>query len=409
MTEALSWVDQLDDELKKLRAEVADAKKAAAARVDTHDYTESETRDLLIDLLLKEAGWTLDEKRHREYPVTGMPTKDGTKNGPGFVDYVLWGDDGKPLALVEAKRTSKSPKIGRKQAELYAECLETAFGQRPIIFYSNGYEHWMWDDTNYPPRAVQGFYRKDELELLIQRRTSRKPLGSEEISPTIVERHYQVRAIRRISETFEDDSQRKALLVMATGAGKTRTVIALADLLMRCNWIKRVLFLADRIALVNQTVNAFKTHLPSTTTVNLINEKDVEGRIYVSTYPTMMGLIDELKSGERRFGVGHFDLVVIDEAHRSVFQKYRAIFEYFDALLVGLTATPKDEVDRNTYGLFDLEPGVPTDAYPLDEAVGDGFLVPPKAVSVGLKYPRSGVKYDELSEDEKDQWDALDW
>jgi type I restriction enzyme R subunit len=204
--------------------------------------------------------------------------------------------------------------------------------------------------------------------------------------------------------------QRKALIVMATGAGKTRTVIALVELLQRCNWIKRVLFLADRVALVRQAANAFKRHLPDSSPVNLVTEDyDATSRVYVSTYPTMMGLIDESSDGQRRFGVGHFDLVIIDEAHRSVFQKYRAIFDYFDSLLVGLTATPKDEVDRNTYSLFDLEDGVPTDAYSLEEAVGDGFLVPPRAVSVPLKFQREGIKYDELSEDDKDQWDALEW
>ena len=224
---------------------------------------------------------------------------------------------------------------------------------------------------------VQGFYKKAELELLIQRRKTRRTLAEAPINSEIVERHYQTRAIRRIAETFERDHDRKALLVMATGAGKTRTVIALSDLLMRCNWAKRVLFLADRVALVNQAVNAFKRHLPDASPVNLVTEKNAEGRVYVSTYPTIMGLIDEARDGQRRFGVGHFDLVIIDEAHRSVFQKYRAIFDYFDSLLVGLTATPKDEVDRNTYGLFDLENGVPTDAYSLEEAVRDGFLVPP--------------------------------
>jgi type I restriction enzyme R subunit len=201
----------------------------------------------------------------------------------------------------------------------------------------------------------------------------------------------RARAIRRVAEAFERDHDRKALLVMATGAGKTRTVIALCDLLMRCNWAKRVLFLADRVALVNQAVNAFKRHLPDASPVNLVTEKDAEGRVFVSTYPTIMGLIDETADGQRRFGVGHFDLVIIDEAHRSVFQKYRAIFDYFDSLLVGLTATPKNEVDRNTYGLFDLENGIPTDAYSLDEAVRDGFLVPPKAVSVPLKFQREGI------------------
>ena len=403
----------LDEELKRLRSEVAEAKKAAAAQPDTHDYSEAETRDYFIDLLLKEAGWPLDQPRDREFEVSGMPNEQGK----GFVDYVLWGDDGKPLGLVEAKRTRRDARVGQQQAKLYADCLERQFGQRPIIFYSNGYEHWLWDDTRYPPRRVQGFYKKVELELLIQRRTTRRPLAAAPIRAEIVERHYQTRAIRRMAEAFERDHDRKALLVMATGAGKTRTVIALADLLMRCNWAKRVLFLADRVALVDQAVNAFKRHLLDASPVNLVTEKHAEGRVYVSTYPTMMGLIDEMSQdraqrgvdGQRRFGVGHFDLVVIDEAHRSVFQKYRAIFDYFDSLLVGLTATPKDEVDRNTYGLFDLEDGVPTDAYSLEEAVRDGFLVPPRAVSVPLKFQREGITYDELSEEDKDQWDALEW
>ena len=395
----------LDDELNRLRAEVAAAKQASKAQPDTHDYSEAETRDYFIDLLLKEAGWPLDQARDREFEVTGMPNRQHT----GYVDYVLWGDDGKPLGLVEAKRTKRDARVGQEQGRLYADCLEQRFGQRPVIFYSNGYDHWLWDDVDYPPRAVQGFYKKSELELLVQRRTSRKPLDTIEVNPEIVERFYQTRGIRRIVEAFERDRDRKALLVMATGAGKTRTVIALADLLMRGNWAKRVLFLADRVALVNQAVNAFKRHLPDASPVNLVTEKDAEGRVFVSTYPTMMGLIDETRGGQRRFGVGHFDLVIIDEAHRSVFQKYRAIFDYFDALLVGLTATPKDEVDRNTYGLFELENGVPTDAYQLDEAVRDGFLVAPMAVSVPLKFQRDGIAYDALPEDEKDQWDALEW
>lgn len=396
---------KLDEELKRLRIEVAEAKKASTSQPDTHDYSEAETRDFFIDLLLREAGWPLVQERDREFKVTGMPNTEGV----GFVDYVLWGDDGKPLAIIEVKRTKKDSRIGQHQAKLYADCLEKMFGRRPIIFYSNGYDHWIWDDVNYPPRKVQGFYKRAELELLIQRRTTRKPLKDNAVNEKIVERPYQTRAIRRICEAFENDKDRKALVVMATGAGKTRTVIALADLLMRCNYVKRVLFLADRVALVNQAVNAFKKHLPDSSPVNLVTEKDTEGRVFVSTYPTMMGLIDDTLDGQRRFGSGHFDLVIIDEAHRSVFQKYRAIFEYFDSLLVGLTATPKDEVDHNTYSLFDLENGVPTDAYPLEDAVNDGFLVRARAVSVPLKFQREGIKYNELSEDEKDQWDALEW
>lgn len=405
LADLLAGKTELDAELASLRAEIAEIKRQNEARPDAHDYSEAQTRDYFIDLLLKEAGWPLDQPHDREYEVTGMPNRQNK----GYVDYVLWGDDGRPLAVVEAKRARRDPRAGREQARLYADCLEAEFGRRPVIFYTNGYEHWLWDDQRYPPRPVQGFYTKDELELMIQRRESRRPLADATVDGRIVERYYQTRAIRRIAETFERENQRKALVVMATGAGKTRTVIALADLLMRCNWVKRVLFLADRVALVNQAVGAFKSHLPDASPVNLVTEKNTDGRVYVSTYPTMMRLIDEAKDGRRRFGVGYFDLVVIDEAHRSVYQKYRAIFEYFDSLLVGLTATPKDEIDRNTYGLFDLETGVPTDAYDLDDAVRDGFLVPPRAVSVPLKFQREGITYDELSEDEKEQWDAAEW
>lgn len=396
----------LDGELKRLREEIAETKKANAEVSDTHDYSEAETRDYFIDLLLKEAGWTLDQPRDREFEVTGMPNA----KEKGFVDYVLWGDDGKPLAVIEAKRTKRDPRAGQQQASLYADCLERQFGRRPVIFYSNGYEHWLWDDAQYPPRPVQGFYKKAELELLIQRRTTRKPLAEAAINEAIVGRYYQTRCIRRIGEAFERDRDRKALVVMATGAGKTRTVVALCDLLMRCNWVKRALFLCDRVSLVKQAINkGFKPFLPESSPVNLLTEKETDGRVFVSTYPTMMGLIDETRDGQRRFGVGHFDLVIIDEAHRSVFQKYRAIFDYFDSFLVGLTATPKDELDRNTYSLFDLENGVPTDAYGLDDAVSDRFLVPPKAVSVPLKFQREGIKYDDLAEEDKEQWNALEW
>jgi len=405
LADLLADKTNLDEQILLLRAEVALAKKANEAHADTHDYSEAQTRTHLIDVLLLEAGWELNDSRDREFEVSGMPTEDGR----GFVDYVLWGNDGKPLGLVEAKRTTKSPKVGKRQAELYANCLEKQFGQRPVIFYTNGYEHWIWDDQMYPPRSVQGFYSKDELELVIQRRSSRKPLAAAAVNKTIVERYYQERAIRRIGESFEHEHERKALLVMATGAGKTRTIIALVDLLTRCNWAKRVLFLADRVALVRQAVGAFKAHLPSASPVNLVTERDETGRVYVCTYPTMMGLINEVENGRRRLGPGYFDLIVIDEAHRSVYQKYGAIFEYFDSLLVGLTATPKDEVDINTYHLFDLERGVPTDFYDLDQAVKDGFLVPPRGVDVPLRFQREGIDYDKLPDIEKEMWDALEW
>ncbi|MES5487242.1 DEAD/DEAH box helicase family protein [Bradyrhizobium sp. INPA03-11B] len=405
LTKLLTDKENLDEQLKRLRAEVAAARKAAEAKPDRHDYNEAETRDRYIDLLLREAGWALDRPEDTEFRVEGMPNNEGV----GFVDYVLWGADGKPLGLVEAKRTRKDARSGQQQAKLYADRLEARYGQRPVIFYSNGYEHWIWDDTRYPPRQIGGFYKRDELEFLIQRRASRRPLGGEAINRKIVERPYQQRAIRAVAKHFEQDGERKALLVMATGSGKTRTVIALIDLLMRANWIKRVLFLADRVALVNQAAGAFKAHLPDSAPVNLVTDRTSDGRVFVSTYPTMMNLIDGKQDGKVKFGPGHFDLIVIDEAHRSVYQRYGAIFDYFDSFLVGLTATPKYEIDKNTYSLFDLEDGVPTDAYSLEEAVAEGHLVPPKAISVPLKIVRSGLRYDELSAEEKDQWDMLEW
>lgn len=419
----------VDAELRELRAELTALREAAEATADPHDYSEADTRRYLIDVDLRRAGWALDQKRDVEYPVTGMPSARGV----GYADYVLWGDDGRPLGVVEAKKTTADAAVGQQQAKLYADGLEQMHGRRPMIFYTNGYTTWLWDDAAYPARKVAGFYKKDELERLLQRRETRGPLDVAQVNEAIAGRYYQKRAIGSIGEQFAA-SRRKALLVMATGTGKTRTAIALVDLLQRAGWVKRALFLADRVSLVNQACNAFKAHLPDSSPVNLVTEKDKEGRVMVCTYPTMMGLIDQTnstpgntpgnapgngpgngpgsgsgKSGEARFGVGHFDLIVIDEAHRSVYQKFGAIFEYFDALLVGLTATPREQVDKNTYELFELEPGVPTDAYELQKAVTDGFLVPPKVQQVDLRFPREGIDYDALSDEEKAQWEGLDW
>ena len=395
---------EIEGELEALRERLAAIKAENEAVPETRDWNEGTTRRLIIDLALQRAGWPLDREHDREYEVTGMPSPSGV----GYADYVLWGDDGKPLAVVEAKKTTVDPAAGRQQAKLYADCLEAMHGQRPIIFCTNGYETHLWDDRAYAPRVVAGFYKKDELASLLHRRAHREPLDVTRVKNAIAGRYYQKRAIGSIGEQL-GQARRKALLVMATGSGKTRVAIALVDLLQRAGWVKRALFLADRISLVNQAVGAFKAHLPESSPVNLVTEKDKAGRVYVCTYPTMMGLINETTGAEARFGVGHFDLVIIDEAHRSVYQKYGAIFRYFDSLLVGLTATPRDQVDRNTYELFDLEPGVPTDAYELATAVADGYLVPPKVQQVDLRFPREGIDYDSLSEEEQAQWESLDW
>jgi type I restriction enzyme R subunit len=415
LAEQLSQADEMrrlaEAKQQQTEAELAAAKAERdallaqnAAVADRHDYNEADTRHYLIDLLLKEAGWDASAPNATEVEVQGMPIQKAGDTGRGFVDYVLWGDDGKPLALVEAKRTHKSPDSGQHQAKLYADCLEQRYGQRPVIFYSNGYETYLWDDSNYGPRPVLGFLKQAELERLIFRRTHRKRLSVTQINEEIAGkgRPYQKEAIRRITETFEEELARKSLLVMATGTGKTRTAIALVDLMKRANWAQRVLFLADRTALLTQAYRAFQSHLPTVTPIDLTRNKSVEGaNVILSTYKTMLNAINRMGDDERLLGVGHFDLVIVDEAHRSIYKKYGEIFDYFDALLVGLTATPRSEVDRDTYQIFELQQGVPTFAYELNDAVQDGHLVPPKGVAVPFKFLRTGVKYSDLSTDEK--------
>lgn len=366
------------------------------------DPNEALTRQLYIDTLLIEAGWDPTAPRVAEYPVKNcMPQAEGN-NGDGRVDYVLWGDDGLPLAVVEAKRTQRDPRVGQQQARCYADCLEREFGQRPIIFFSNGFKTWLWDDALYAPRAVHGFYSKDELALLIQRRQSRLPLAQQAINNAITDRYYQHEAIRSVTEAFSA-GHRHALLVMATGTGKTRVSAALIDLLSKANWVKRVLFLADRNALIHQAKVNFNDYLPQLPAIDLTREKEDESsRVVFSTYQTMINLIDKAADGEQRFySVGHFDLIIFDEIHRSVYKRYRAIFDYFDGLRVGLTATPRSETDRDTYALFNLEANNPTYAYELEQAVQDQYLVPPVAIGVPLKFQREGVKYAELSPAEK--------
>ncbi|MFT6502848.1 MAG: type I restriction enzyme R subunit [Crocinitomicaceae bacterium] len=411
-----------DEEKEKLKALQRPTTERRSARQKTLEFNkaipqnipESVTRKIYIDLYLKEAGWdNLREGRELEYEVTGMP-KSMNPSGLGYVDYVLWGDDGLPLAVVEAKKAMIGADKGRQQAVLYADCLEQMHGQRPVIFYTNGFESYIWDDAFYTSREVQGFYTKDELQLMIDRRQSRLDLRQFQLDPDIAGRPYQIEAINRVAEHFVGDYKgtitgmnRKALLVMATGSGKTRTAASIIDMLTKCNWAKRILFLADRNALVSQAKKAISAQLPNLSCIDLTKEKEDNGtRLVFSTYPTMMNKIDSVKTDDERFyGVGHFDVIFIDEAHRSVYQKYSAIFDYFDSMVVGLTATPKKDVDHNTYELFEIEDDNPTFAYELNQAVADEFLVPPKAVLVPLKFLREGVKYHELTETEQTEYE----
>lgn len=409
--EKLSAKDQSLEELRKQNEELR--AKLTANRVESqqeYDFdvdtiSEFETRKRYIDLDLKLACWEIGNNVEVEYPVTGMPNA----KGEGYVDYVLRGTNGKILAVVEAKRTSRDSKEGRNQARLYADCIEQMQGIRPIIFYTNGFETHIWHD-DYAARKVSGFYTQDELQLLIDRRNIKQPLVNIEINDDITNRYYQKEAILAICDTFSNN-QRKGLLVMATGSGKTRTAISLVDVLTKNYWIKNVLFLADRTSLVKQAFRNFNTLLPTLSLSNMVEKKSnpEAARMVFSTYPTMMNAIDEVKrkDGNRLFTIGHFDLIIIDESHRSIYQKYRSIFDYFDGMLVGLTATPKDELDKNTYTIFDLENGVPTFAYELSKAVEDGYLVDYRTYEKVTKIIDDGIRYDDLTKEEKEEFDEI--
>ena len=394
--------EDLIKENEELLAKVKQIKSQKRTNPKDYNYNETKTRKYFIDVLLKEVGWDITKPDATEYEVSGMPNSTGL----GYVDYVLWGDDGKPLGLVEAKRTMRDAKIGREQAELYANCLEKRFGQRPIMFYSNGYEHYIWDDKNYPPRKVSGFYSKEDLQRLINRRTSQKDLINIEINKDIAGRPYQERCIKSVCENFQKKN-RKSLLVMATGTGKTRVAISIVDILTRYNWAKRILFLADRVPLVVQAQRACAKVMPSLNPVNLMQAGTdcADSRFIVSTYQTMMNLIDAKKADEKIYSVGYFDLIIVDEAHRSIYKRYGEIFKYFDALMLGLTATPKNDIDKNTYEVFELENGVPTDCYEYKEAVEQGYLVPYESFDTSTKFLQEGIKYSELSEQEKEEYE----
>ena len=393
--------EELREKLTKQRTS-----KKTAYNFKVSDISEFETRKQFIDLDLKIAGWDITNIRE-EVEVKGMPNTQEA----GYVDYVLYGENGKPLAVVEAKRTSKDAKIGQQQAKLYADCLEKEYAQRPIIYYTNGKEIYMWDDLSYPERKVSGYYTQDELQLLIRRRDSKENLEHIYIANDIANRPYQLEAVKKVCESFEQ-KHRRALVVMATGTGKTRTAISLVDVLTSKNWVQNVLFLADRTELVKQAEKNFKKLLPDMSCCNLLSSKDgdpEESRIIFSTYQTMINCIDKMKSknGITLFTPGHFDLIIIDEAHRSIYKKYQAIFEYFDGLLVGLTATPRDDVDKNTYKFFQLENNVPTFVYEYDEAVKQKYLVDYHTISTTTKFIERGIKYSELKEEDREEYENL--
>lgn len=399
-------------DLQKLIAENASLKEELSARRQEQqqayvpkplDLSEYKTRKLYIDAMLMEAGWTEGKDWLNEVELHGMPNQSGI----GFADYVLYDDMHRPLAVIEAKRTCADVSRGRQQAKLYADLLEQKYKRRPVIFLTNGFETHIIDGQ-YPERPCAVIYSKRDLEKWFNLLAMRTSLERVTVDKNIAGRYYQEAAIKAVCRSFDEKNRRKALLVMATGSGKTRTVIALCDCLLKAGWVKNILFLADRNSLVTQAKRSFVNLLPSLSCTNLVEEKDnYNAHCVFSTYQTMMNCIDTVSDSQGKlFTCGHFDLVICDEAHRSIYNKYRDIFSYFDAPLVGLTATPKDEIDKNTYEIFELENGVPTYGYDLAQAVKDGYLVDYVSVESKLKFMERGIVYDELPEEDKEAYEA---
>lgn len=403
-------IQALEAKLKEMSAQLTAARSEneKTRSFNPEEISEYETRKRYIDWDLSLAGWTLGENVIEEREVYGMPVRQGDSTGKGFIDYLLLGKDGKPLAILEAKKTSFSAQKGLQQARLYADCLQKEFGYRPLIFLSNGFEVYFVDDESAPMRPVSGVSSRDDLQRIVNRRGNTVPLASVPVNENIAgggkNRYYQIEAIKRACANF-DEGHRRGLLVMATGTGKTRVSAGLTDVLMRAGRVKNVLFLADRVALVEQARRSYQNYLKDTSLCNLCKNKDErDARIVFSTYPTILNAIDAVRNedGARMYTPAHFDLIIVDEAHRSIFKKYRAIFDYFDSLIIGLTATPANEVDRNTYDFFEVERGVPTYVYEYKTATEqDHVLVPYLGIATHTSFLDDGITYDELSAEDK--------
>lgn len=354
----------------------------------TTSHNEARTRTEIIDSQLARAGWSRNRRTLVEefFLKTAEPARGS--GGEQFADYVLLGLDGKPIAVVEAKRSSRDEIAGKRQAADYADSIKARFGVDPFVFLTNGREIQFWDRERYAPRKISGFYTRDDLERLLHQRQFAESLGGVSINADIAGRDYQNEAIRRITEGV-DAAKRKFLLVMATGTGKTRTTIALVDTLLRSRRMQRVLFLADRRELVRQAMSEFKSHLPNESLARIEAGETAGARIQFSTYPSMMQVYT-------RLSVGYYDLIVADESHRSIYQRYKAVFDHFDAIQLGLTATPTDYIDHNTFDLFDCDDGVPSYYYSYEQAIADRNLVNYRVLDAQTNFQLKGIQGDAL-------------
>ncbi|MEI7690568.1 MAG: DEAD/DEAH box helicase family protein [bacterium] len=366
---------------------------------------EAKTRQEIIDKRLAKAGWNVKDPSQVTSELDiwiglpeGVKEPENKYQGFQFADYALLGDSGYPVAIVEAKKTSKDARIGQEQARQYAENIQKNSGKdMPFVFYTNGHDIYFWDTENCPPRKVYGFPTKKDLERMLFLRKNEKPLSQELIQKEIAGRPYQIEAIRSVFENLEK-GKRKSLLVMATGTGKTRTCVAMVDSLMRANKVQKVLFLVDRIALRNQALDAFKEFLPNAPVWPKVGEHDIvtDRRIYCATYPTMLNIIEDK---DCPLSPHFFDMIVADESHRSIYNVYKNIFDYFDSVQLGLTATPKDAIEHNTFGIFECDDGIPTYAYSYEEAINNNppYLSDYEVLKVRTKFQKEGIRKDNIT------------
>ncbi|EOG5375710.1 DEAD/DEAH box helicase family protein [Cronobacter turicensis] len=356
----------------------------------TSNHDEAYICTKIIDSQLSHSGWSRSRRTLIEEFLLKTTEPESTHNDPQFADYILLGSDGKPIAVVEAKYSSRDELAGKLQAAGYADTIKTKFGSDPFIFLTNGKEIQFWDRVRYAPRKVSGFYTRDDLERLRHQNQFAEPVGNVTINADIAGRDYQNEAIRRVTEGL-DAAKRKFLLVMATGTGKTRTTIALVDTLLRSKRVQRVLFLADRRELVRQAMSEFKAHLPNESLARIESGETSGARIQFSTYPSMMQVYS-------RLSVGYYDLIVADESHRSIYQRYKAIFDHFDAIQLGLTATPTDYIDHNTFELFDCGDGAPSFYYSYEQAIADQNLVNYRVLNAQTNFQLQGIQGGALAE-----------
>jgi type I restriction enzyme R subunit len=358
--------------------------------MQANEPNEKQTRAARIDGQLAAAGWSRSRRNLIEEHLLSAVDSQRSHSGDQFADYVLLGSDGSPIAIVEAKRSARDEIAGKRQAADYADAIKARTGSDPFVFLTNGKEIQFWDRERYPPRKVSGFCTRADLERLRHQRQFAEPLGNVSINAQIAGRDYQNEAIRRVTEGV-DAAKRKFLLVMATGTGKTRTTIALVDTLLRSKRVQRVLFLADRRELVRQAMSEFKAHLPNESLARIESGETSGARIQFSTYPSMMQVYS-------RLSVGHYDLIVADESHRSIYRRYKAIFEHFDAIQLGLTATPTDYIDHNTFELFDCGDGAPSYYYSYEQAIADQNLVNYRVLDAQTNFQLQGIQGDALPE-----------